>query len=81
MDIDQPVRPVRAGRAIHECLRNPVSLQAKRTWSRYPTAGQIEDGIIASANAVEVVTLDGHWPFRSASTVLPTPFRRSADPR
>lgn len=81
VDVDQPIRPVRTGRTIHNCLCDPIGLRPKRTQPRNPSAGQIKDGIAAPAHAMEVVTLDGHWPFRSASTVLPTPFRRPADPR
>jgi hypothetical protein len=60
VDIDQPVRPVRTGRTIHNSLCDPIGLRSKRTQSRNPSAGQIKDGITAPANAMEVVTLDGH---------------------
>lgn len=60
VDIDQPVRPVRTGRTIHNSLCDPIRLRSKRTQSRNPSAGQIKDGITAPAHAMEVVTLDGH---------------------
>ncbi|MEN3230151.1 hypothetical protein PUR21_21290 [Methylorubrum rhodesianum] len=81
VDVDQPVRPVGTRRAIHDGPCNPIRLLCKGARSLYPPPGQVEDGIRTPANAVEVVTLDGHCLFCSASTALPMPFWQSAEPR
>lgn len=81
VDIDQPVRPIHCGSVIHERLRDAICLWLERPRPQDPATVQVEEGIATSAHAMEVITLDSHCLFRSASTVLPTPFRRRAEPR
>lgn len=81
VDVNEPTGPIGIRSLSHDRLRNAIGLQPELAQPRDPPAGQIEDSVSAAPNAVEVVTLDGHWPFRFASTAFPMPFRRRADPR
>ena len=60
VDVDQPVRPVGTRRTIHDGPCNPIRLLSKGARSLHPPPGQVEYGIGTTANAVEVVTLEGH---------------------